>query len=723
MCNFKHLSWLLQKERKMQILSKILLLSLSVSVLMGCNNDSKVENITPPIEHEKPKQTIQLLDYTPGQTKGGSSDASTAVQLTGGYILVADDEANVLRVYPEQGGDAVASWDFEVNGPKLEKELDIEASALLADNIVVFTGSHGNKKDGGDAIKERSHLFAVKIHGTGPDTRFEYLNMYSNLEQDLTAWGEQHQLGLSASAAAGQAPERVNGFAIEGMTVSHDQKTLLIGFRAPQLDTSARQKALIAPLNNHQALINGSAAQAEFGQPIMLDLGGRGIRSLAAYKDQQYLIVAGPAIANRNELSEPFALYLWDGQATSKPQLLTNDLQALRKDSHGSIETIVESYEPSSRVHLLLDNGDSIWPGQTSISKDLKDELQKFQGAIVELETAQQDQSIPKLIKSTPLVGTIGVNTDTQIQLWFDEAIQLKAGKINLYQGELLVESFEANSKNIKIDFNRLIIQPSQKLKYQTDYRVTMDAMIQDSQANTVAASEITSFTTAGQPTPLQAGDLLFMGGNAEAPDAIAFILLKDIDGGTEIYFSDRDYSAEKSQFWHRSKDTPASNEGVFRWTADRFIRAGSIITIQTDTEASPIANVGQVLGSPSGIGKEETMFAMVGSQVDNLTDGSAGLVQSTGQFLAAITLGGVTDNDIPAEIAKYHVAFLPAGKADQTNAIYNVDMCGFDRSNLATFSQKLLDVNCWKTSFKSAGAAGWPMVETDSLFKDAIVK
>lgn len=708
----------------MQIFSKILLLSLSVSILMGCNNDSTNENkITPPIEQEKPLAPIKLLDYTPGQTEGGSSDASTAVQLADGYILVADDEANVLRVYPEQGGDAVAAWDFSVNGPKLEKELDIEASALLANNIVIFTGSHGNKKNGSDAMEERSHLFAVKIRGTGAQTQFEYLNIYSNLEHDLTVWGEQHQLGLKAAAAEGQAPERVNGLAIEGMTASHDQKTLLIGFRAPQLDTSARQKALIAPLNNHDALINGQATKAEFGQPILLDLGGRGIRSIAAYKDQQYLIVAGPAIANRNELSQPFALYLWDGQAQSTPELIGNDLQQLREDSHGSIETIVESYNPTTQLHFLLDNGDTIWPGYSSISKDLKDEQQKFQGAFIELGHLKQDKTAPQLKKSTPVAATIGVNTDTPIQLWFDEAIQLKAGKIYLYQGEQLVESFDANSKNIKIDFNRLMIQPTQKLKYNTAYRVVMDAMIQDSHENTVAAAEITSFTTAGQPTPLSAGDLLFIGGNAEAPDAVAFILLKDVDGGTEIYFSDRDYSVEKGQFWHRSKDTPASNEGVFRWTADRFIRAGSIITIQTDTEASPIASVGQVLGSPSGIGKEETMFAMVGTKVDQLEDGSAGLIQANGQFLAAITLGGVTDNDIPAEIAKYHMQFLPNGKADQTNAIYDVAQCGFDRSNLATFSQKVLDVNCWKTSFKSAGAAGWPLLDSDSLFKDALIK
>ena len=216
------------------------------------------------------------------------------------------------------------------------------------------------------------------------------------------------------------------------------------------------------------------------------------------------------------------------------------------------------------------------------------------------------------------------------------------------------------------------------------------------------------------------------MGGNAEAPDAIAFILMKDVDGGTEIYFSDRDYSIKEEKFWKRDKNgggEPATNEGVFRWTADRFIKAGSIITIQTDTEASPIANIGQVLGTPSGIGKEETMFAMIGTEVADLQDGSAGLITKNGQFLASITLGGVTDNDIPAEIVNYSMKFLPEGKADQTNAIFDTAKCGFDRTNLATFASNIKDQSCWKLSFKSAGAAGWPLIEENSLFKNAVIR
>ena len=211
------------------------------------------------------------------------------------------------------------------------------------------------------------------------------------------------------------------------------------------------------------------------------------------------------------------------------------------------------------------------------------------------------------------------------------------------------------------------------------------------------------------------------MATNAEAPDAIAFMLMKDINGGTAIYFTDRDYSAAKQAFWDRKKDQPAVNEGVFRWTADRNLKAGAIITIQTDTAASPMANIGQVLGAPSGIGKEETIFAMLNTKVNDLKDGSSGLITNPGLFLAAITVGGEKDNDIPASITAYSLKFLP-NSVDSTNAIYNVNMCGLDRNNLAALKIKIMDKSCWSVSYKAQGASGFP-IKDNSLFEHAIVQ
>lgn len=708
--------------------SKILVLSLCISALYGCGDNDSSEHTASKPSDEFPAFKPTLLDYTPGNLlKTGSSDASTAVSIDPEYIIVADDEINALRVYPKNGGDAVAEWSFQDNGPLLKKELDIEASALLKNNTAFFIGSHGNKKDGGDA-PDRSHLFAVELSGKGANTQFKYVGVYSNLENDLVEWDKNnsHQqganyFGFETAAAKGVAPENTHGFAIEGLTASHDENVLFMGFRAPQLDQKTRDKALIIPLNNYQALVKGTAAKASFGSAIELNLGGRGIRSLAKTLNNQYLIVAGPAIGNRAEIDKAFALYLWDGKS-STPQLLNKNLEALRTDSKGSIESIVETNQYSEDIQVLLDNGDSIWPNQSQVSKDLEPHLQKFQGATFHMGTAISDLTPPKIVSVSPKNGTLGVNRDTTIEVRFNEGIALKSGNILIYENDQLIDRIPSDAQNIRKDFNRLKIKPNNKFKESTAYKISFEGFISDHSGNTLPAQQITAFTTAQKPTALAVGDIRFMAGNAEAPDAIAFILLKDVDGGTEIYFSDRDYSDEKKTFWNRSKNTVALNEGVFRWTADQQIKAGSIITIQTDTPASPIANIGQVFGSPSGIGKEETIYAMIGTQVKDLEDGVAGEVLSVGQFLAALTLGGNSDNDIPLEIKDYYLAFMPT-KAEQTNAIYDVEKCGLERSNLQTLSKSIANANCWRVSYKSQGAVGYPLLEQASLFKNAIVK
>ncbi|WP_353171489.1 Ig-like domain-containing protein [Acinetobacter rudis] len=711
----------------MKFTAKILLLAASVTLLSACNDsDDDSTNPSTSQDHVYPEFKPTLLDYTPGKLlSAGSSDASTAVSIDGEYIIVADDESNALRVYPKNGGDAVAEWDFSTQGPQLKKELDIEASALLKDNRAYFIGSHGNKKDGGDAA-DRSHLFAVKISGKGAQTQFEYQGIYSNLEKDLVDWDQNnlHQkgkdhFGFKVSAAAGVAPENLNGFAIEGMTASHDEKQLLLGFRAPVTDQGQREKALIIPLINYQQLIQKRDSKALFAAPIELDLAGRGIRSMAKTKNGQYLIVAGPAAGNQNALDNAFGLYLWDGKS-STPQLLNNRIENLRSQSKGSIETIVETHDLGDKIQLLLDNGDSIWEGQTAVSKDLEPHQQKFQGAIFNIGSAFKDTVAPQIITAIPENNLQGVNLDSPIQLLLNEGIKSQVGQFDLYENNQFIQSFNAQNNNLKINFNQVELQPTQPFKINTEYKVVMSQGLQDHNKNLMPTQTITQFKTAGQPTELALGDLYFMATNAEAPDAIAFMLMKDINGGTEIYFSDRDYSAEKTSFWDRKKDQAATNEGVFRWTADLNLKAGSIITIQTDTPTSPIANIGRVLGSPSGIGKEETIFAMSKTKVNDLKDGSAGLITDTGTFLAAITVGSDKDNDIPESIRAYSLKFMPS-IAEQTNAIYNVKNCGLERQNLTALKLKLMDKNCWSVSYKSQGASGFP-IKDNSLFANAVV-
>lgn len=679
----------------------------------------------PPAAQPEPDQFVSKARFTPnaGTTKG-SSDASTAIALPDNFMIVADDEANVLRVYPRGGGAAVKEWSYELEGPKLAKELDLEAGTRIGDTLY-FTGSNSNKKDGADAAADRSHLFAVKVSGTGAATAFDYVGQFSLLEAQLIAWdtGNLHGLGVNhfgfaVSAAAGIVPERVDGFSIEGMTSAPGDTALWLGFRAPQTGTQVRAKALIVPLQNYAALMAGTTTQATFGAPIELELGGRGIRSIDKGTDGKYLIVAGPAGAAVPEVDRNFALFAWDGNPNSAPVELSNDLDALRKETGGSFESTVEVPGPvtaGTQVQLLLDNGDTKWDGKTA-SKDLPAADQKFDGFVVRLGKPWVDTAAPKLQKSMPAAGRVGVNLDTSITLSFNEAVRLGSGSIVLHKADgSVIETFHTNSPaaRLQVAFNVLKLVPTAPLELSTGYYITVDAnAITDAAGNAFAGiSDATklSFTTTAGATPLVAGDLLFMAANAEAPDAYAFVLLKAVNGGTQVLFTDRDRKAGTTEF------AGITNETAFFWTADQNLPAGTIVTIQTDVTGNPIADKGFTLGSPGGIGKSETIYAIAGGTIAGLDNGQAGQITAVGNHLATITLGGAAGT-IPDAVttAGTGISFtvLPA---NQTNAIYNGSL---DHSDLAAFAARVKDPANWIKRY--APEVGYPLTN-DSLFGDKL--
>jgi len=667
---------------------------------------------------------VSQARFTPNAgTTEGSSDASTALALPGDFMLVADDESNVLRVYPRAGGAAVKEWSYELEGPKLTKELDLEAGTRIGDTLY-FTGSNSNKKDGADAAADRSHLFAVKVSGTGADTAFSYVGQFALLEAQLIAWDKTNAHGLGAdhfgfavSAGAGIVPERVDGFSIEGMTSSPGDTALWLGFRAPQTGNTVRAKALIVPVQNYAALIAGTATQATFGAPIELELGGRGIRSIDKGTDGNYLIVAGPAGAASPDVDRNFALFAWDGNPNSAPVELSNDLDKLREKTGGSFESTVEVAGPvkaGTQVQLLLDNGDTLWDGKTA-SKDLPPAEQKFDGFVVRLGSPLIDTTAPKLKKAS-LAGLVGVNLDASITLSFNEAVRLGSGSIVLHKADgSVVETFHANSPStrLQVAFNKLKLIPTAPLAASSGYYVTIDSnAITDPAGNAFAGiSDATtlSFTSTAGATTLATGDLLFMAANAEAPDAYAFVLLKAVNGGTKVLFTDRDRKSGANEF------TGITNETAFFWTADRNLPAGTIVTIQTDVTGNPIADKGFTLGSPGGIGKSETIYAIAGGTIAGLGDGVAGQITAVGDYLATITLGGAAGT-IPDAVTTAGTAFsFTVTPANQTNAIYTGSL---DRSDMAAFAARVKNQANWTVRY--APEVGYPLTN-DSLFGDRL--
>jgi hypothetical protein len=681
---------------------------------------------TPPATEPPPAATepqlVSEARLTPkADTTEGSSDASTAIALPGGYMLVADDEANVLRVYPRAGGAAVQEWSYETHGPQLTKELDLEAGTRVGDTLY-FTGSNSNKKDGDDA-SDRSHLFAVKLSGTGAATTFSYVGQFSQLESQLVAWdaGNLHGLGadrfgFAASAGDGVVPEQANGFSIEGMAAAPGDSALWLGFRAPQTDASLRTHALIVPLENYVALVAGTATQASFGAPIEIDLGGRGIRSIDKGSDGRYLIVAGPAGPASALVDRNFALFAWSGRAGEAPVELSNDLGALRKATGGSFESIVEVPGPvaaGTEVQLLLDNGDTVWPGQTEVSKDLAPADQKFDGFVVRLGQPWVDTAPPVLKGASPKAddGSVGVNAT--ITLNFNEGVRLGAGNIVLHKADgSVVETFSAASPaaRVKRAFNVLTFTPTEPLSASTGYYMTVDAnAIVDAKGNAFAGVADTStiaFTTSAPP-PFGAGDILFLGLNADKTDAFAFVLLKPMKAGTRIVFTDRDRTADK-------EFEGLTNESAYVWTADRDLAVGTIVTIQPDVKnTNPIADVGTTQGAGGGLnGTNETVYAFVGGTVANLGDGAAGAIGGAGAYLASITVGPATGaGSIPAELSSTGAAIHFADKFD---VLYDGPMLPASPTptDIATFAANVKNTANWK----SQAGAGWPLTN-GSLF------
>ncbi len=227
-------------------------------------------------------------------------DASAAVALDKDHFVVGDDELNVLRVYRRGQPTSVAQIDLsKFLGTKASKESDIEGAARVGDRIF-WISSHGTNSDS-EVQDRRRRFFATElVAGAIPAVR-PVAKPYSRLVQDLASDAKLAKYGLAEATAR---PPKIKGaLNIEGLADGGDGR-LLIGFRNPL----PGDKPLIVPLDNPGEMIQGGTAR--LGNPIELDLGGRGVRSIERVGDA-YLIVAGPYDA-----AGEFSLYRWSGKET-----------------------------------------------------------------------------------------------------------------------------------------------------------------------------------------------------------------------------------------------------------------------------------------------------------------------------------------------------------------------------------------------------------------------
>jgi len=333
----------------------------------------------------------------------GVSDISAATAIDANTMLTANDEDRSLWLY-HRGDSGLFVKEIDTTtwpglptqwlGLTTTRETDIEGCARDGSRAY-WIGSHGNNSSGKIRLN-RHRLFATTISGSGSQATVAPVGWYEDLRTDLIAWdvNDRHgkganYYGLMASAAPGVWPKQEGGFNIEGLAMGSNSATVYVGFRAPMVPAPIvpapippvvrGTKALVVPVTNVQALVNGSPSTgpATFGPPIELDLGGRGVRSMARTASGGYLIVAGPTTNATGTPPSDFRLYSWSGNPLAAPALLQNDLTGL--STGGSFEAIVEPVGGvTGDIELLNDNGTTNWYGDGAASKTLKPNWQKF---------------------------------------------------------------------------------------------------------------------------------------------------------------------------------------------------------------------------------------------------------------------------------------------------------------------------------------------------------
>ncbi|GGT96531.1 hypothetical protein GCM10010289_16240 [Streptomyces violascens] len=298
----------------------------------------------------------------------GSSDASAAVDVGGGYVVVADDESNTLRMYDRSASGApVKTWDFS-SQLGVSKEIDIEGAARVG-NTIYWTGSLGNNKDG-EYKADRNTVFTTTVTGSGASTQLALGGSYKKLRDDLVAWDHANgdRYGFTATTASGQVPKQIDGFNVEGLEFAPGStSTAYIGFRAPLVPPKTGGKALIVPVTNFDK-VAGSGAKAVMGTPIELDLGGLSIRDIRKNAADQYLIVAGSWAADDN--SDPYAVYSWDGVAGHAP-VKRADLPTGDPGGWEAVVDVPDLNRTGARAQFITDDGSADLYGDGIEAKDL----------------------------------------------------------------------------------------------------------------------------------------------------------------------------------------------------------------------------------------------------------------------------------------------------------------------------------------------------------------
>jgi len=293
-------------------------------------------------------------------------DASAAVAINNDLFAVANDEDNSLRIYnATKGGLPVFSRDLSriLKVDPKKPETDLEGACWLGDQIF-WISSHGRNKEG-EFRESRHRFFATKVEEKNGQFQLVPVGrVYVRLLSDFLADPRLHDFQLDRASRL--PPKTAGGLNIEGLCATPEHH-LLIAFRNPV----PQGRALIVPLLNPAEVINGKLAR--LGDPMLVDLGGRGIRDIARWRNR-YLILGGSygtapvPTAKTNKLrfgvrrvSGPVGnpgnpdldtrLYEWAGGSTQPQEVRSVSFTGLNP------EALIVYPDPARPFQILSDDG------------------------------------------------------------------------------------------------------------------------------------------------------------------------------------------------------------------------------------------------------------------------------------------------------------------------------------------------------------------------------
>jgi hypothetical protein len=282
----------------------------------------------------------------------GAVDGSAGADVGDGFFVGASDEKNNFRLYNAKGRLPVRKLVVGLEpavksalGLEEIKECDLEGAAKIGD-LIFWIGSHG-RNEAAKEKKERQVLFATKLTGVGKDAKLEIAGkVYTQLIDDFVRDPALAPFDLGKAATLG--PKEEGGLNIESLAA--DGGKLWIGFRNPK---SKAKDALLVPLLNPTETIRGDA-RAKLGEPLLLNLGGLGVRDMAAWKDG-FLIIAGDFVDRFESGAKPSRVFSW--KPGTNPKDIGVDFHDLNPEA-----IMIMGGGDNARILILSDDGK--YPGR-----------------------------------------------------------------------------------------------------------------------------------------------------------------------------------------------------------------------------------------------------------------------------------------------------------------------------------------------------------------------